>query len=193
MISKPPGLPFLAAFSVAASVILMWASYPYWYGIEMFLFAIPVGSLLLAYWAIRMVWANHKGTLTGGLGSRWFMPWFVAVGVVLALIIDAPFWLRFTISEPSIKAYAEAVVKNPDREEPCQWAGLYYVCDGWQYSDLDTGEEVPGSATFGVQEWFLDDNRGFLWLPSGEPDETADDSYRYLKDHWYGYKGWDGW
>src|SRR3712207_8533760 len=50
VINKPPGLPFLAVFSAAASVILIWASYPYWYGIEMFLYGIPVGILLLAYW-----------------------------------------------------------------------------------------------------------------------------------------------
>ena len=193
MINKPPGLPFLAVFSAAAGVILIWASYPYWYGPEMFLFAVPVGWLLLAYWAIRMVWADRKGTLTGGLGSRWFWPWFVVGGVVFALITDAPFWIRFTISEPSMNAYAKAVVENPDHEEPCQWVGLYYVCDGWDYLDLDTGERVPGSAEFAVQDWFLYDNKGFLWLPSGEPDETADDSYRHLKDHWYGAEGWDHW
>ncbi|GAA3245720.1 hypothetical protein [Nonomuraea helvata] len=193
MINKPPGLPFLAVFSAAAAVILIWASYPYWYGPEMFLFTIPVGLLLLAYWGIRMVWADRKGTLTGGLGSRWFWPWFVAAGVLLALITDAPFWIRFTLSEPSMKAYVQAVVDNPDRKEPCQWVGLYYVCGGWPYSDLQSGEEIPGSAQFGVQDWFLHDNKGFLWLPSGEPDETSDDSYRYLKDHWYGSEGWDHW
>ncbi|WP_431930803.1 hypothetical protein [Nonomuraea jabiensis] len=66
MISKPPGLPFLIVFSAVATVILIWASYPYWDKFEMFLLAIPVGVLLLAYWAVRMVWAEHKGTLTEG-------------------------------------------------------------------------------------------------------------------------------
>ncbi|MGW0589871.1 hypothetical protein [Streptosporangium sp. NPDC002607] len=193
MISKPPGLPFVAVFSAAAAVILIWASYPYWYGIEMFLFTIPVGGLLLAYWAIRMVWAERKGTLEGSRSRRWIIPWFITGGVMLALITDAPFWIRFTISAPSMEAYAKAVAESPDRKEPCQWVGLYYVCDGWRYLDLDTGERVPGSAEFGVQDWFLHDNKGFLWLPSGEPDETMDDSYRYLKDHWYGSEGWDHW
>ncbi|WP_440069769.1 hypothetical protein [Streptosporangium sp. OZ121] len=193
MISKPPGLPFVVVFSAAAAVVLTWASYPYWYGIEMFLFTIPVGALLLAYWAIRMVWAERKGTLESSSSGRWIIPWFIAGGVMLALMTDAPFWIRFTLSAPSMEAYAKSVAENPDRKEPCQWVGLYYVCGGQQHLNSDTGEKVPGSAEFSAQDWFLDGNKGFLWLPFGEPVETADASYRYLKDRWYGYQGWDNW
>lgn len=192
MFNKPPGLPHLVVLSATAAVILMWASYPYWYGIEMFFYAVPFGGLLLAYWAIRVVLARRAGTLTGSR-LRWILPPFIAGGVVLALMTDAPFWIRFTISAPSMQAYAKAVAESPGHREPCQWVGLYYVCDGWRYLDLDTGEEVTGSAEFGVEDWFLHGGKGFVWLPSGKPYETVDDRYRYLKDHWYGSDGWGHW
>ncbi|MER6004189.1 hypothetical protein ABT120_36895 [Nonomuraea angiospora] len=196
MISKPPGLPFLIVFSAVATVILIWASYPYWDKFEMFLLGVPVGMLLLAYWAIRMVWAEHKGTLADDLKYRWILPFVIAGGVMLALVTDTPFWIRFTLSESSMEAYAKTVVVSPSHKEPCQWAGLYYVCDGSQYHDGVTGEALPGSAQFGVRDWFLDGNNGFIWLPTGEPNDIAGEygeSYSYLKDCWYSYKGgWDG-
>ncbi|MDX3105611.1 hypothetical protein [Nonomuraea angiospora] len=196
MISKPPGLPFLIVFSAVATVILIRASYPYWDKFEMFLLTIPVGVLLLAYWAIRMVWAEHKGTLTANLKYRWVLPFVVAVGVMLALVTDAPFWIRFTLSETSMEAYAKAVAVSPGGKEPCQWAGLYRVCDGSQYHDGVTGEERPGSAQFGVRDWFLGDDKGFIWLAAGEPNDIAGkygESYSYLKGRWYSYEGgWDG-
>lgn len=194
MMNKPPGLPFTAVVSVVAVVILVYTSDPYWY-FEMFLLGIPVCFLLFVYWGLRTLWAEHKGTLPGGVLNRTIAPWYIAIAVMLALITDAPFWIRFTISEPSMRAYAEAVTENPDRAEeaPCQWAGLYYVCGSWQYTDLRTGEVVPGSAGFTVKAWAVQENKGFLWLPTGEPEETFDDRYRYLKAHWYGYEGWDSW
>ncbi|MEV0314829.1 hypothetical protein [Nonomuraea fuscirosea] len=191
MITRPPGLPYLTVVAAAVAVILLWASYPFWY-FEMILFAIPVGGLLAAYWAIRMALAARKVDLTENLG-RWLLPAFIAGGVLLALITDAPFWIRFTISQPSMEAYAKTVIEDPKRKRPCQWIGLYHVCGGWQYMDLDTGERIPGSAEFGVQDPFLYDNKGFVWLPSGQPDETADDRYRHLIGHWYGSDGWDSW
>ncbi|MFI6604455.1 hypothetical protein ACIBHX_50210 [Nonomuraea sp. NPDC050536] len=124
MISKPAGLPFLIIFSGVAAVLLIRASYPYWDKFEMFLITILVGLLLLTYWAIRMVWADHKGTATDTLKYRWVMPFFIAGGVMLALVTDAPFWIRFTISESSMEAYAKAVAVNPSSKKPCQWAGL---------------------------------------------------------------------
>ncbi|NUW34184.1 hypothetical protein HTZ77_22490 [Nonomuraea sp. SMC257] len=151
----------------------------------------PVGGLLAAYWAIRMMLAARGADVTERLG-RWLLPVFIAGCVTFALVTDAPFWIRFTISRPSLDAYAKAVMENPRRPESCQWVGLYYVCGGWQYMDLD-GKRIPGSAEFGVEDPFLYDDKGFLWLPSGEPDETTDDHYRHLTGHWYGSDGWDSW
>jgi hypothetical protein len=192
MITKPPGVPYLTVVAAAVAVIFLWASYPFWY-FEVVLFSIAAGGPLAAYWAIRIALAAPKVDLHARLG-RWLLPGFIAGGVVLALIADAPFWIRFTISAPSLEAYAKAVAEDPERGRPCRWVGLYYVCSsGWQYMDLDTGERIPGSAEFGVQDPFLYDDKGFLWLPSGEPDETADDKYRHLTGHLYGSDGWDHW
>lgn len=141
---------------------------------EMFLIGVPVCLLLLAHWSARMLWANHKGTLTsGGLGSRRLWP---------------------TLSEPSMNAYAKAVTANPHRQEHCQWSACTTcVTDGAARITRGSTGEIPGSAGFETPDLFLHDNKGFLWSPSGEPEETADDSYRHLKDRWYGYEGWDHW
>jgi hypothetical protein len=187
VINKPPGLPFLIVFSAAAAILLIWASYPSWYGFETFKFAIPIGLLLFLYWTIRITWADHKGKgATGSLNSA-LVPWYIAIAVGVALITNAPFWIRYTISEPSLTAYATAVDENPGYKEPCQWVGLYYVCDGRRYDDLYTGDEVPGSARLVVRDLFLQNDKGFVWLTTGEPDENADggDRYAHLKGYWY--------
>jgi hypothetical protein len=189
VINKPPGLPFLIVFSAAATVLLIWASYPSWYGFGTFKFAIPIGFLLFLYWTIRITWADYKGKgATGSLNSA-LVPWYIAIAVGVALVTNAPFWIRCTISEPSLTAYAAAVDENPGRKEPCQWVGLYYVCDGRRYDDLYTGDEVPGSARLVVRDLFLQNDKGFVWLTTGEPDETADggDRYAHLKGYWYSY------
>lgn len=194
MISKPPGLPFLIVFSAVAAFIVIRAAYPSWDKIEMFLLGIPVGLVLLTYWASRMVWADHKGTVPDGLKYRWILPFFIAGGVMLALFTDAPFWIRFTISESSLETYAKTVTSSG--KEPCRWAGLYRVCGGSRYRDGVTDEVLPGSARFEVRDWFLDGGRGFIWLPTGEPNDIAGEygeSYSHLKDRWYSYAdGWDG-
>ncbi|TYB64821.1 hypothetical protein FXF51_20430 [Nonomuraea sp. PA05] len=191
MITEPPGLPFLTAVAATVSVILLWASYPIWY-FELILLAFVVGGLLALYWVIRIALASRKVDVHERSG-RWLSPVFIAGGVLLALITDAPFHIRFTLSQPSLDLYAAALIADPERERPCQWVGLYFTCGGGPYMDLDTGELIPGSAQFSVHDPFLHDNKGFLWLPSAEPDETADDRYRHLTRDWYGHSGWDHW
>jgi hypothetical protein len=189
VINKPPGLPFLIVFSAAAAVLLIWASYPSWYTPETFKFAIPIGSILFFYWTIRITWADHKATAPAGSLYSALVPWYIAVAVGLALITNAPLWIRYAISEPSLRSYAIAVDQNPHRKEPCQWVGLYYVCDGRRHDDLLTGEEIPGSARLAVRDLFLRYDKGFVWMTSGEPNENADggDRYSHLKGRWYSY------
>jgi hypothetical protein len=189
VINKPPGLPFLIVFSAAATFLLVWASYPSWYGFETFKFGIPIGFALFLYWTIRITWADHKGNAPSGSLNSAIVPWYIAIAVGIALITNAPFWIRYTISEPSLRGYATAVDENPGRKEPCQWVGLYYVCDGRRYDDLLTGEEIPGSARLVVRDLFQQDDKGFVWLTSGEPNENADggDRYTHLKGYWYSY------
>ncbi|WP_449062196.1 hypothetical protein [Planomonospora algeriensis] len=191
MIDKPPGLPFLIVFSTAAITFLIWVSDPSWPGFETFVYGIPIGFLLFAYWAIRMTWADYKGTAPDGTLNRSLMPWYISGAVMLALVTGAPFWIRFTVSESSLEAYVRAVNENPGGKESCQWAGLYRVCAGKRHQDL-SGKEIPGSAEFAVRDIFLNEDKGFLWSPSGEPDENADGgiSYTHLRGRWYGYR-WD--
>lgn len=111
---------------------------------------------------------------------------------MIALVADVPFWVRFTISEPSMRAFAQTMPVEALRDDSCRWLGLYRVCWASTYSTLGA-EDVPGSAVLGSEEWAIESNTGFVWLPEGQPEETADDSYRHLKDHWYGWHGWDSW
>jgi hypothetical protein len=103
MMNKPPGLPFLVVFSAAAVVLLEWASYPSGFGFEFFVYAVSAGFVLFVYWTLRITWADYKGNAADGLVNRTIMPWYIAIAVVLALVADVPFWVRFTISESSLK------------------------------------------------------------------------------------------
>lgn len=107
---------------------------------------------------------------------------------------DASFWLRFTISKPSMEAYARTVTAEASRDFSCRWLGLYRICDAFPYSGLEeNAKDVPGSACLIGEEWVIDSNTNFVLLPLGEPEETADDTYRDLTGHWYGWHGWDNW
>ncbi|NRQ31492.1 hypothetical protein HII36_06505 [Nonomuraea sp. NN258] len=192
MIDKPPGLPFLVFCSGGAAVLLIWASHPSWLGFETFLYGLPVGLVLIGYWALRMAWADYRGTAPSGAFNRSLIPWYIAGVVLLAFITDAPSWIRFTISEQSLAAYVRAVNENPERREPCHRVGLYYVCDGARHPDLLTEKEVPGSVRFAVGNLLLCSDTGLLWLPVGEPSESMDsdgESYRHIKGRWYSYSG----
>jgi hypothetical protein len=193
MISKPPGWLYLTALSAMAGVILYWASVPHWYIIEMFLVALFVGLPLLAIWAIRFATVTSKGTPPGGLGP-WLVPWFIMAGVAAALVTDAPFWLRFTISKPSLEAYARTVTAETKPDPSCRWLGLYrtcgsFPCSGWEENTRD----VPGSACLSGQEWAIHSYTNFVLLPVGEPEQTMEDNYRHLTGHWYGWAGSDPW
>ncbi|MEV1243908.1 hypothetical protein ACIBO2_12565 [Nonomuraea sp. NPDC050022] len=192
MISKPPGWLFLTVLSAMACVILYLASVPYWYIIEMFLLVFFVGLPLLIIWTVRYATAAGNGTAYGRLG-RWMTPWFIVAGVTVALVADAPFWLRFTISKPSMEAYARTVTAETQQNISCRWLGLYRICDAFPYPRSEDGEYVPGSVCLIGEEWAFGSNTNFVLLPIGEPEETADDTYRHLTGHWYGWVGSDPW
>ncbi|MER7504610.1 hypothetical protein AB0L05_03340 [Nonomuraea pusilla] len=191
MIDKPPGWPYLTALSAVVGVVLYWASVPHWYVIEMFLVGLFFGIPLWLIWAARFTLAMSRGTAQARL-RRWLAPWFVVAGLVVALVTDAPFWLRFTISKPSMEAYARTVTAETSQDTSCRWLGLYRICGAFPYSGWgQDDQDVPGSACLIGEEWALESNTNFVLLPVGEPEETADDTYRRLTGHWYGWHGWD--
>ncbi|MFB4288759.1 hypothetical protein ACBI99_14025 [Nonomuraea sp. ATR24] len=192
MFNKPPGWLYLTAFSAVAGVILYWASVPHWYVLEMFLVGLFFGLPLWVIWMIRFSMAMSNGTAQPRL-MRWLVPVFIVAGVAVALVTDASLWLRFTISKPSLEAYARTVTAETSRDSTCQWVGLYQICDAFPYLRLEDSEYVLGSACLIGEEWAIDSNTSFVLLPVGEPEETADDSYRHLMGNWYGWHGWDHW
>jgi hypothetical protein len=113
---------------------------------------------------------------------------------LVALATDAPFMPRFSLSAPSLGAYAEKIMEqSPIPYESCEWAGLYRVCGGRVDHSASDDVLVPGSAGFMTTEWAIYGNTGFSWHPGVVPQETADDTYRHLVGNWYGYHGWDQW
>jgi hypothetical protein len=193
MINEPPGWLHLTALSAVAGVILYWASVPHWYVIEMFLVGFFFGIPLWAIWAVRFALAMGRGTARARL-TRWLVPVFIVAGLATALAADAPFWLRFTISKPSMEAYARTVTADTPRDFSCRWLGLYRICDAFPYYEWEENTEaIPGSACLIGEEWAIYSNTNFVLLPQGEPEETGDDTYRHLMGHWYGWHGWDQW
>ncbi|WP_030917721.1 hypothetical protein [Streptosporangium amethystogenes] len=139
MITKPPGWPFLIAVSAAALVLLYWASVPYRYTIEMVLFTIFVIVPLVLIWIVRIILAGRKDAdVVSDRLRRWFLPWIVLAVVLAAIVVDAPFWVRFTISKPSMEAFAKTVTEETSFYDSCRWLGLYQVCGAHSYAT-----EVP--------------------------------------------------
>ncbi|WP_084959598.1 hypothetical protein [Thermoactinospora rubra] len=171
--------------------MLYWASVPYPYGIEIMLVGLLLGFPLLVTWLVRLALAAADGTLSAHR-RRWSLPCLIVAGVVLALVTDAPFRFRFTVSEPAMEAFARTVAVREPPDGSCRWLGLYRVCWAWPYETLD-GRRVPGSAVMTSREWAIESNTGFVWLPEGRPEGTMDDSYRHITGHWYGWHGWDSW
>ncbi|WP_371779638.1 hypothetical protein [Streptosporangium subroseum] len=194
MIAKPPGWPFLTAISAMASLLLYWASVPHWYIIEMSLVLFFIGCPLFLAWVVRIALAANKdaGAVSARLW-RWFLPWIILAGVFGALVVDAPFWVRFTISQPSMKAFAKTMTAKTSLDDSCRWLGLYRMCGAFPYYSYEKDEDVPGSAAFSAREWAIESNTGFVWLPEGQPEGTMDDRYRHLIGNWHGWHGWDRW
>lgn len=189
MMIKPPGWPLLTAFSATALVTCWLASvHYYWYDVQMITLVMFVWIPLVGIWAIRYAMAAGSGWV-GADARRWFTPWFIIGGVVLALVVDAPLWFRFTVSAPSMNAFVQTV--DTEREEPCQRVGLYYACHSHTYSMLP-GVDAPGSVAFGISDGFGAGGKGFLYLPHGVPEETAYDKYKHLIGPWYAAaQGWN--
>ncbi|WP_329087164.1 MULTISPECIES: hypothetical protein [unclassified Streptosporangium] len=174
MITKPPGWPFLTAVSAVGLVLLYWASAPYRYTIEMFLFAVFVVIPLALVWLVRIILAGRKDAdVVSDRLRRWFLPWIVLAVVLATIVVDAPFWVRFTISKPSMEAFAKTVTEETTIDASCRWLGLYRVCWASPYSTIEA-EVLPGSAALSTEEWAIHSNTGFVWLPKGRPEETME-------------------
>ncbi|MFD1543967.1 DUF4407 domain-containing protein [Nonomuraea guangzhouensis] len=191
MITKPPGWIFLIGLLAPCLLVLYWASVPFWYDIEMFLLGVFVlGPLVLIYIG-RLIAASLEGQVNGR-PWRWLVAPLIVLAVILALVTNAPFHLRFAISLPEMEAYAATVKEQSRFGAPCEWVGLYRVCSSAPH--YVESEPVPGSAYLGTEEWAIHSNTGFLMVPHGEPEaETIDDEYRHVGGRWFGHHGWDKW
>ncbi|MET9247535.1 hypothetical protein [Nonomuraea sp. NPDC003709] len=185
MLAKPPGWPLLTAFSLAALVALWWASAPYVY-VEFRLWVFFVGGALALVWTVRAVVA-----LIGDADAirdrklRWFMPWLIVCGVVVAVALDAPFRVRFALSEPALIAHAQAVARSGTVSWECHRVGLYPTC----WSEATPG----GGARFTVDDPGVRTSAGFIWSPAGQMPDGDVEQFDPISGPWYAYSGWDKW
>ncbi|MEV4377543.1 hypothetical protein [Streptosporangium sp. NPDC049644] len=185
MIAKPPGWPLLTAFSLTALVCLWWASAPYLY-VELLLFAFFAGGVLFLVWITRIIVAAITDSNAVSAHIRqWFVPWMILGGVVLSIIVDAPFYARFALSQPALTAFAETVAKSGQVSHECRYVGLYRVC--WS-------ESTPGGgARFSVDDWLIRTSAGFVWSPAGQMPGDDVENLDPLVGPWYRWSGWDEW
>ncbi|XVQ84002.1 hypothetical protein ACQP2K_35060 [Microbispora siamensis] len=199
---RPPGWLLLGTTTFVALISCYLASVPYQY-LEGFVFMFLAWSVLGIIWTIRLIlagWTNRRRPMTTHwwvTAIRWLLVPLIFVGVVLAIEADAPFQVRFKLSQSSLERYAETLAHS-GRSVGCQWVGLYYVCgeypaDGFVVSG--GAEAIPGGAQVMVTDWPLMVSRGFLWLPDGRqpPDDTWCEEYEHLAGPWWGCRSWDGW
>jgi len=185
-------------FGVLAVVMLVScyvASTPLWSG-DFMLFVFPIWMTLGVYWLARMIGVSRRAgwAAVRRRWVRWAVPPLVFLGMVAVLVLDGPRWVRFTLSEPSLRAYAESFTESDDAErtEECRWLGLYRSC--W-------ADQVDGGVLIGIRDLDVlvdlglvsSAGKGFAWLPAGRPpaDRTIDDRYRRYTGDWWIWHGWD--
>ncbi|MEV0827907.1 hypothetical protein [Nonomuraea rubra] len=185
MLDKPPGWPLLTAFTLAGLVALWWASAPYMY-VEFALWAYCSGVILGLIWTVRAVAALIRDAdAIRDRKLRWFMPWIIVCGVVVAVSIDAPFRVRFALSESALIAHAQTVAQSGDASGECRKVGLYPTC--WS-------EAIPGGgAWFTVDDPGIRTSAGFIWSPAGQMPEGVVERFYPITGPWYAYSGWDKW
>ncbi|MFG1946138.1 hypothetical protein [Nonomuraea sp. NPDC048826] len=185
MLDKPPGWPLLTAFSLAVLVALWWASGPYVYA-EFVLWVLFIGGFLTFVWTVRAVVALIRDAdAIRHRKLRWFMPWIIVCGMVVAVSLDWPFRVRFALSESALIAHAQAVARSGDVWMECHQVGLYPTC----WSEATPG----GGARFRVSDPGIRTSAGFVWSPAGQMPEDDVESLDPLTGPWYAYSGWDKW
>ncbi|MFF5208510.1 hypothetical protein [Streptosporangium sp. NPDC000396] len=179
--------------TVVTLISCYWASGPVWsYDLVFLMF--PIWLSLGLYWFFRML---AEARMTGWVTVRrqwfrWALTPLVFLGMVGALAVDGPRWVRFTLSEPSMQAYAKTIAAGGDIDESCRWLGLYYTC--W-------GEPVEGGALIGIKDLGIHEGlgmvqtagTGFAWLPGGRAPSDAgyDNEYTPFTGSWWDWQGWD--
>ncbi|GAA2210311.1 hypothetical protein GCM10009850_057700 [Nonomuraea monospora] len=185
MLDKPPGWPLLTVFSLASLVALWWASAPYVY-VEFFLWAYLVGGILALVWTVRAAVALIRDAdAVRDRKVRWFMPWVIVCGVVVAVSLDAPFRVRFALSESALISHAETVARNGAYSRECHQVGLYPTC----WSEATPG----GGARFTVDDPGVRTSAGFIWSPAGQMPEGDLERFDPIAGPWWAYSGWDKW
>ncbi|AWS44090.1 hypothetical protein [Streptosporangium sp. 'caverna'] len=173
--------------AVVMLISLYGASATSWYfGIVLLMF--PAWVALGVYWLVRAVravramgWAAMRRHW-----FRWVLAPLVFLGMVVALSVDGPLWVRFTLSEPSMQAYAKTIAAGDETDEGCRWLGLYHVC--WS-------EPIEGGALLVVEDYGMMGTEGFAWLPGGqEPSDAGyENHYTPFAGPWWDWRGWSSW
>ncbi|WP_214103745.1 hypothetical protein [Acrocarpospora catenulata] len=188
------GRLFLFVTALVALIGWYYASVPYPY-FEQSVFALLAWTVITLAWIVRLLVAAFRNKRIAAL--NWLLVPVIFVVYVTVHYTEAPFWVRFKLSESSLERYAIDLARG-DQKYGCEWVGLYYVCGAYdsQWGGFVSGgaEAIPGGAQVMVTDWPLMVSRGFLWLPDGRqpPDEVWCEEYRHLSGPWWACRSWDG-
>ncbi|WP_155344585.1 hypothetical protein [Acrocarpospora pleiomorpha] len=191
--AKPPGWLFLLSTVFVTLICFYLDSVPYPY-FEGGVFGILAWSALGLIFAIRLFNASPSEGLAEAIPPLLVLVIFM--GCLLVTSTDAPFRVRFKLSEQSLEKYAMDLARS-GAKTGCQRVGLYYVCGTYssRYGLVSGGAEaIPGGAQVMVTDWPLMVSRGFLWLPDKRqpPDEVWCEEYKHLSGPWWACRSWDG-
>ncbi|MEU8380812.1 hypothetical protein [Streptosporangium sp. NPDC048865] len=191
---RQPARWYFVVLTVVTLLSCYWASGPVWsYDLVFLMF--PAWLWLVLYWFFRGLGEiRTTGWVTvRRQWFRWALTPLVFLGMVVALAVDGPLWVRFTLSEPIMQAYAKTIASGEEVDESCRWRGLYHVCwsspiDGGAKLDVNDLGILENSATIQTT------GAGFVWFPGGgDPTRAAGDQTSDLPfaEPWLIWKGWD--
>ncbi|GAA3474760.1 hypothetical protein GCM10018965_093130 [Nonomuraea roseola] len=188
LIDRPPGWTFLTLVTAAGVFTFWWASAPF-LPVETVLFIGLVWTALMTIWWIWWIAAMAMASTTFSRArarGRWLAPPLILAAAVGVLATDAPFHVRFALSEASLEAYAQKLAQGAEPDPDCERVGLYRACKDW------LGDPPPGGAMFLVTDFGVESAVGFAWSPTGQEPALAVD-FEHLGGRWWATRQWDKW
>lgn len=168
----------------------LWGLLPLWVSsggaidiVEMFFLIFTVGCASL-FWLFNVaIVLKAERFRTLGIWLSVPIVWVAAVAVSAS---DVPFLIRFRLSEPDLRQYAQADAPNPSHDMRARHLGLFDISDVWRH-----GRTVAFST-----DGKLFDRVGVIYAPDGLPaeplpievEELLRAQYTHLDGPWYKFE-----
>jgi hypothetical protein len=171
----------------------LWAFLPLWASSDGVVDLLEVMVLFLATGPVTLVWLAGGVICVKEQQVRSLLLWLSAPIVCVAAIVvsatNVPLIVRFHLSEPSLRSYAEGGTPETSRDKTTQVIGLFRVTEVWRHGRT-VAFTTSASKVFGYV--------GVIYAPDGLPTELPMEveellfaRYTHIDGPWYRFETGD--